>query len=184
MPVCPYVPSFFLNKVRIAVAVYVSAFLPESPFSFHSKDLGCRLDHASHAQPCQPPPERWGAGMVVCLERGADLHMAQLIPLPLTVSCFSKIQFGFTFLVPVHLGSPGQRAVKRARVCVCVCVCARARTRARVPTTRQYAMCFEILMVTVQIGQFLNHFLAVVICFVTCYNILGPTCSKQLDKVI
>jgi len=44
--------------------------------------------------------------------------MAQLMPLPLTVSCFSKIQIGFTFLVPAHLGSPGQRAIKR--VCVCV----------------------------------------------------------------
>ena len=62
--------------------------------------------------------ERWGAGMVICLERGVDLHMAQLMPLPLTVSCFSKIQIGFTFLVPAHLGSPGKRAVKR--VCVCV----------------------------------------------------------------
>ena len=50
--------------------------------------------------------------MVVCLEQGASLHMAQLMPLPLTVSCFSKIQFGFTFLVPAHLGSPGKRAVK------------------------------------------------------------------------
>ena len=57
--------------------------------------------------------------MVICLERGADLRMAQLMPLPLTVSCFSKIQTGFTFLVPAHPGSPGQRAVKR--VCVCVC---------------------------------------------------------------
>jgi len=46
--------------------------------------------------------------------------MAQLMPLPLTVSCFSKIQIGFTFLVLAHPGSPGQRAVKR--VCVCVCV--------------------------------------------------------------
>jgi len=61
-----------------------------------------------------------GAGMVICLERGADLHMAQLMPLPLTVSCLSKIQIGFTFLVPAHLGSHRQRAVKRARVCVCV----------------------------------------------------------------
>jgi len=40
-----------------------------------------------------------GAGVVICLERGADLHMPQLMPLPLTVSCFSKIQIGFTFLV-------------------------------------------------------------------------------------
>ena len=61
--------------------------------------------------------------MVICLQRGADLHMAQLTPLPLTVSCFSKIQIGFTFLVPAHQGSPGRRAVKRVCVCVCVCVC-------------------------------------------------------------
>ena len=64
--------------------------------------------------------EWWGVGVVICLERGADLHMAQLMPLPLTVSCFNKIQIGFTFLVPAHLGSPGQRAVKRAGVCVCI----------------------------------------------------------------
>jgi len=56
--------------------------------------------------------------MVICLERGADLHMAQLMPLTLTVSCFSKIQIGFAFLVPAHLDSPRQRAVKR--VCVCL----------------------------------------------------------------
>jgi len=43
------------------------------------------------------------------------MHMAQLMLLPLTVSCFSKIQIGFTFLVPAH---PGQRAVKR--VCVSI----------------------------------------------------------------
>ena len=58
--------------------------------------------------------------MVICLERGADLHMAQLMPLPLTVSCSSQIQIGFTFVVPAHLGSPRQRAVKW--VCVCVYV--------------------------------------------------------------
>ena len=56
--------------------------------------------------------------MVICLEQGADLHMAQLMPLPLTVSCFSKIQIGFTFLVQAYPGSPGKRAVKWARVCV------------------------------------------------------------------
>ena len=55
--------------------------------------------------------------MVICLVRGADLHMAQRVPLPLTLSCFSKLQIGFTFLVPAHPGSPGQRAVKR--MCVC-----------------------------------------------------------------
>ena len=56
--------------------------------------------------------EWWGAGVVICLERDAGLHTVQLMPLPLTVSCFSKIQIGFTILVPAHLGSPGQRAVK------------------------------------------------------------------------
>jgi len=54
--------------------------------------------------------------MVICLERGADLHMDQLMPL--TISCSSKIQTGFTCMVPAHLCSPGQRAVKRARACV------------------------------------------------------------------
>jgi len=63
--------------------------------------------------------EWWGAGVVICLEQGADLHMAQVMPLPLTVSCFSEIQTGVTFLVPPHPGSPRQRA----EWCVCVCVC-------------------------------------------------------------
>jgi len=54
-----------------------------------------------------------GTGVVICLEQDADMHMSQLMPLPLTISCFSKIQIGFTFLVPAHPGSPG---------CVCVCV--------------------------------------------------------------
>ena len=53
--------------------------------------------------------------------------MVQLMPLPLIVFCFSKIQIGFTFLVPAHLGSPGKSAVKRVCVCVfggtqCMCV--------------------------------------------------------------
>ena len=66
--------------------------------------------------------------MVISLERGADLRMAQLMPLPLTVSCFSKVQIGFTFLVRAHPGSPGKRAVKRVWYCcdtavpLCVCV--------------------------------------------------------------
>jgi len=68
--------------------------------------------------------------VVICLERGADLHTAQLMPLPLTVSCFSKIQISINFLVPAHPGSPGKRAVKR----VCVCACVRARVRVCVCT--------------------------------------------------
>ena len=63
--------------------------------------------------------ERWGACVVICLERGADLHMAQLMPLPLTASCFSHIPIGFTFLVPPHPGGLGQRAIKRVFCFVC-----------------------------------------------------------------
>ena len=62
--------------------------------------------------------EWWGAGVVICLERGADLRTARLMPLPLTVCCFSKIPIDFTFLVPAHPGSLGQRAVKWRCVCV------------------------------------------------------------------
>jgi len=45
------------------------------------------------------------------------LAYGPLMPLPLTVSCFSKIQIGFTFLVLAYLGSPGKRPLN---VCVCV----------------------------------------------------------------
>jgi len=51
--------------------------------------------------------------MVICLELGANLNMVQAMPLPLAVSCFSKIQIGFTILVLAHLGSPRKRAVKQ-----------------------------------------------------------------------
>jgi len=70
------------------------------------------------------PVKKLSDGALACLEHSADLHMAQLMPLPLTVSCFRNIQIGFTFLLPAHLGSPGQRAVKR--VCVCVCYLTRS----------------------------------------------------------
>ena len=65
--------------------------------------------------------------MVICLERGADLHMSQLMPLSLTVSCFSEIQIVFTFLVPSDPGSDRKRTVKR----VCVCVCAQSLIKKR-----------------------------------------------------
>ena len=56
--------------------------------------------------------EWWGTVVVICLERGADLHMVQLMPLALIDSCFSKIQIGFTFLVPAYPGCPGKEAIK------------------------------------------------------------------------
>jgi len=84
--------------------------------AFSALTLLARRQKGRH--PAGKKTEWWGVGVVVCLERDADLHMAQMKPLPLTVSCFSKIQIGFTFLVLAHLASPGKRAVKR--VCVCV----------------------------------------------------------------
>jgi len=87
-------------------------------FAFNALTL---LVGRQEGHPACKKHEWWRAGVVIfCLERGADLHMAQLMPLPLTVSCFRKIQIGFTFLVPANVGSPGQSAVKH--MCVCTCV--------------------------------------------------------------
>ena len=59
------------------------------------------------------------------LEQGADLHMTQMMPLPLTISCFSKIHIGFTFfwywltrVVP-----------EKGPLIGCVCVCVSSQTR-------------------------------------------------------
>ena len=69
-------------------------------------DVSVRKPLVVHVDTHRHRSEWWGAGMVVSLERGADLHKAQLMPLPLTVSCFSRIQIGFTFLILAHPGSP------------------------------------------------------------------------------
>ena len=85
------------------------------PYAFSALTL---LVGQQEGHPACKKTEQWVAGMVICLERGADLHMAQLMPLSLTVSCFSKIQIDCTFLVLADPGSPRQMAVKR--LCVCV----------------------------------------------------------------
>ena len=89
--------------------------------SLYSVLWRCWLDGRKGIWPVKT--EWWGAGVVICLERGADLHMAQLIPLPLTVCCFSKIPIGFylsgrrlTRVVP-------EKGPLNGCVCVCVCVC-------------------------------------------------------------
>ena len=69
--------------------------------------------------------------------------MAQLMPLPLTVSCFSKIQIGFTFLVPTYLGSPGQRAVKL----MCVCV----QEQVSLPASLVHSACELVAALTTQL---------------------------------
>ena len=59
--------------------------------------------------------------MVICLEQGADLRMAQLMSLPLTVSCYSKIQIGLVLPFWYRL----TRVVPEKgplNGCVCVCV--------------------------------------------------------------
>ena len=99
---------------------YLVTWLSGYFFAFSALTL---LVGRQEGHPACKKTEWWGAGMVICLERGADLHMAQLMPLPLTVSCSNKIQIGFTFLVPAHLGSPGKRAIKRVCVCVYLVTC-------------------------------------------------------------
>ena len=77
--------------------------------------------------------------MVICLEEDADLHMAQLMPLPLIVSCFSKIRIGFAFLVQEKgpLNGCVCVCVSVCVVCVCVCgVCVCACVRACVTSVR------------------------------------------------
>ena len=101
----------FCNSRLVSFYLYID--LCHFAFSALTLLVGWQEGH-----PACKKTEWWGAGVVICLERGADLHMAQLMPLPLTVSCFSKIQIGFTFLALAHPGSPGKRAVKR--VCVCM----------------------------------------------------------------
>ena len=96
----------------------VDHYIFRHAFSAYAFSALTLLVGRQEGHPACKKTEQWGAGMVISLERGADLHMAQLMPLPLTVSCFSKIQIGFTFLVPAHLDSPGQGAVKR--MCVYV----------------------------------------------------------------
>jgi len=60
----------------------------------------------------------WGAGVVICLERDADLRMAELMPLPLTVSCFSKIQIGFWYQLTRAVPDNGSL---NGRVCCDIC---------------------------------------------------------------
>ena len=98
--------------------------------------------------------------------------MTQLMPLPLTISCSSNIQIGFTFLVPAHLGSPGKGLLNvcvcaracacaraRARTCVHVCVCMRVRVRACVRACLQVSCntCVDILHCNIALVYFVEY---------------------------
>jgi len=74
--------------------------------------------------------------VVVCLERGADLHMAQLMPLPLTVSCSSKIRIGFTQVVLE------KRPLNGCCCCCCCCICAVIQMKVFVEVTPQCVYMF------------------------------------------
>ena len=85
----------------------ISTIFSAYAFSAHAFSALTLLVGRQEGHPVCKKTEWWGAGVVICLERGVDLHMVQLLPLPLTVSCFSKIQIGFTLLVPAHPVSKG-----------------------------------------------------------------------------
>jgi len=91
---------------------YLSFIYNNNAFSALTLLVGRQEGH-----PACKKTEWWGTGVVICLEQGADLHMAQLMPLPLTVSCSSKIQIGFTFLVPAYPDCPRKEAVKWLNGC-------------------------------------------------------------------
>ena len=91
------------SRVRFTCKIVISL---EIVFSALTLLVGRQEEH-----PGCKKLEWWVAGVVICLEQGADLHMAQLMPL--TVSCFSKIQIGFTFLVLAHPGSPEKGPLNR-----------------------------------------------------------------------
>jgi len=101
------------EEVTFAVLIFFKRLFTYFAFSALTLLVGRQEGH-----PACKKTAWWGSGVVICLERGSDLHMAQLMPLLLTVCCFSKIQIGFTFLLPAHLGGPGQGAVKRMYVCM------------------------------------------------------------------
>jgi len=100
--------GFCVSTAESDVDIFSSCIYLEFLQCFDALLVGRQEGH-----PACKKTEWWRAGVVIRLERCADLHTAQLMPLPLTVSCFSKMQIGFTFLVQAYLGSPGKRAVKR-----------------------------------------------------------------------
>ena len=108
----------FSQMVKCFFCLRIPSYYPHILYLLLAFSVLMLLVGRQEGHPACKKTEWWGAGMVICMERGADLHMAQLMPLPLTVSCFSKIQIGFTFLVPAYPGSPGQMAVKRVYVTI------------------------------------------------------------------
>ena len=114
LPVANFTPTGVYLSYFVNVCYESKLCLQCYAFSALTLMVGWQEGH-----PACKKTEWWGAGVIICLERGAELHMAQRMPLPLTISCLSKIQIGFTFLVPAHLGCPGKGPLNR---CCCCCV--------------------------------------------------------------
>jgi len=121
--------SAFSCKILVNFSLFSSAYLRVKyrciyyAFSALTLLVGRQEGH--------PACKKLSAGALAWLSAWSEVQtciMSQLKPLPLTVSCFSKIQIGFTFLVPAHLGSPGQGPLNG---CVCVCVYCQGRSRSR-----------------------------------------------------
>jgi len=107
-------PHNFKLTTKITECDFITRMLSEDVYWHYAVPSvlwRCWLSGRKGIRPAKKT-EWWGTGVVICLERGADLHMAQLMPLPLTVSCFSKIQIGLTFLVTAYPRCPRKEAVK------------------------------------------------------------------------
>ena len=120
---CMAVTSVITSKLMYFKLVLVFFRCPVIFVLFGTHCLQCFIAFSALTllvgrQEGHPSCKKLSGGVLAWLSVWSEVHIAQLMPLPLTVSCFSKIQIGFTFLVPAHPGSPGKRAIKR--VCVCV----------------------------------------------------------------
>jgi len=119
-----YVPTLDAAMKRKHSLVIIILRVLLFAFSALTLLVGRQEDH-----PASKKLEWWGAGVVICLERGADFHMAQLMPLSLTVSCFSEVQIWFR---------PTRVVPEKGSLNVCVCACVRACVRARALSSPLY----------------------------------------------
>jgi len=108
-------PRSNISSYTICVYMYVCMYVFVIPSVLWRRWLGGR----KVIRPVKT--EWWGAGVVICLERDADLHMAQLMPLPLTVSCFRLVLPFWSRLTWV---GPEKGPLNRCvYVCICCCEC-------------------------------------------------------------
>jgi len=100
----------------VNLAIYITTKSKGNKGAFSALTL---LVGRQEGHPACEKTEWWDAGVVSCLERGADLHMAQLMPLPLTISCCSKIQICFTLVYWLFTQVVLQKGPLNGYVCVC-----------------------------------------------------------------